>query len=244
MYGTIGLVALVIGAAVASLRIKKYGFKDTDVILASVFGGIGLLIGGTALYVIVQVPRLIQHWEHFSGDFALIVQFLFVGMVFYGGLFGAIFGLWAYARVFKRNFGNLLQVAVPVLPLTHSIMRLGCFAAGCCHGIEHATLGIAFTRSVSAPNGVPFLPVPLYESALNLIIFAAIWQFSKKERKPVHLLSFYAIPYAVGRFGLEFLRGDAARGAIFALSTSQFISILVVVACLIALTLSKRPKTA
>jgi len=236
----VGLAALIIGAAVAALRAKKYCLKDTDVILCATFAGIGLVSGGVILYAIVQTPRLVQHWAHFSDNFLMALQFLFGGMVFYGGLFGTFLGLWLFARIFKQDFGNILRVTVPVMPLTHGIMRLGCFAAGCCHGIIHETLGIAFTRSPVAANGVPFLPVPLFETAMNLIIFAIIWQFSKKPRKPLHLICLYAIPYAIGRFALEFLRGDAARGTILTLSTSQFISILVMLACAIALILGDR----
>jgi len=234
-YGTVGLAALIIGAAVAALRVKKYGFKDTDVILGAVFGGVGLVLGGVILYAMVQAPLLMRHWQTFPGDFWHMLTFLFGGMVFYGGLFGAVFGLWAYSRIFKKDFGNLLRVAVPVFPLIHGIMRIGCFAAGCCRGMEHATLGIAFARSVVAPNGVPFLPVQLYEAAMNFIIFAAVWLYTKKERKPLHVLCLYALPYAIGRFALEFLRGDAARGTVFAMSTSQFISIIIILSCTTAL---------
>jgi len=224
-YSMLGLAALIIGAAAACLRGKKYGFETMDIVLAATFAGIGIVIGGMALFIIVNLPQL-----------------TFGGMVFYGGLFGAIFGLWVFSRAFKRNFGDVLRITVPVIPLTHGIMRLGCFAAGCCHGMPHDILGVAFTRSPVAPNNIPFLPVPLYESALNFIIFAIIWQFSKKPREPIHLLCLYALPYAIGRFALEFLRGDAQRGTIFMMSTSQFISILVILACITALILSARNK--
>jgi phosphatidylglycerol:prolipoprotein diacylglycerol transferase len=238
VFEIIGVAALVIGAAIAALRAKKYNFKDTDIILSAVFAGIGLILGSTILFAIVQVPQIIQHREHFDGNFLLLMGFLFGGMIFYGGLFGAIFGLWLFSKFFKRDFCNLLCIAVPVIPLTHGIMRLGCFAAGCCHGIAHDTMGIAFTRSIIAENGVPFLPVQLYEAAFNFIIFAAIWQFSKKPRKPLHLLCFYALPYAIGRFALEFLRGDLARGTVFNMSTSQFISILILIILITALIFS------
>ena len=239
-YNIIGLAALVIGAAVAALRIKRYGLKDIDIILSAVFAGVGLFVGGTILFALVQTPQLTQHWEHFAGNFLLILRFLFGGLVFYGGLFGAILGLWVYSKAFKRNFGDILRMAVPVIPLTHAIMRFGCFAAGCCHGVPHDILGIAFTRSVVAANGIPFLPVPLYEAAMNFGIFIVIWQFSKKERKPLHLLCLYAIPYAVGRFALEFLRGDTVRGMVFAMSTSQFISVLIILTCVVLLIIDSR----
>jgi len=239
-YQAVGLAALIIGAAVAALRAKRFGLKDLDLIMCAVFASVGLVIGGVILHVLVQMSRLVQHWDFFAGDLLRIVSFLFGGMVFYGGLFGAVFGLWAFSKMFKQNFGNVVHFAIPAFPLIHGIMRLGCFAAGCCYGIEHSALGIAFSRSTVAPNNIPFLPVPLYESAMNFIIFIAIWQFSKKERKPLHLLCFYALPYAIGRFALEFLRGDVARGAVFVMSTSQFISILIIIACVVALIYDKR----
>ncbi|MDR2183979.1 MAG: prolipoprotein diacylglyceryl transferase [Clostridiales bacterium] len=243
-YGTIGLAALVIGAAVAALRSKRFGFNSNDLMLCAVIASVFLAVGGVALHALVQIPILIQHRQHLSGDFLYVIQFLFGGMVFYGGLFGVFIGFWVYAKFFKKDFGNLLRFVVPVLPLAHGIMRLGCFAAGCCHGVPHDTLGIAFTRSVVAPNGVPFLPVQLYEAAMNFVIFAALWQFSKKDRKPLHLVCLYAMPYAMGRFALEFLRGDAARGTVFAVSTSQFISVIIILACAIALILNNRSKAA
>lgn len=39
----------------------------------------------------------------------------------------------------------------------------------------------------------------------------------------------YIITYSVGRFVLEFFRGDLERGSVGALSTSQFISIFTVI---------------
>ncbi|MCL2574293.1 MAG: prolipoprotein diacylglyceryl transferase [Defluviitaleaceae bacterium] len=235
LYTLLGVVAIVIGATIASFRAKKYNFNSMDIILAAVAAGIGILLGGSALMGITQIPRIAANWEFYSSDLIHMFATMFRGMVFYGGLFGAFFGFWAYCRIFKKSYADILRIAVPVLPLSHAIMRLGCFMAGCCHGIEHSTLGIAFTRAEHSPNGIPFLPVPLYESAMNLTIFAFVWHFSKKERKPLYLLSAYLIPYAIGRFALEFLRGDAVRGMVFNLSTSQFISVLIVSGCAVAL---------
>jgi len=228
-YGTIGLAALVIGAFVAAIRAKRYNLSDIDMIVCAVFAGLGLVAGGAVLFAIVHAPSI-----------ALFPRFLFGGMMFYGGLAGALTGLWLFSIVRKKDFSSAIRVAIPVFPLTHGIMRLACFAAGCCHGIVHGTLGIAFTRSPVAPNGVPFLPVQLYEAALNFVIFAVIWLYSRKPRNPIYLVCLYAIPYATGRFALEFLRGDHARGTILALSTSQFISIIVVLTCIAALVFGRR----
>ncbi|MCL2236233.1 MAG: prolipoprotein diacylglyceryl transferase, partial [Defluviitaleaceae bacterium] len=168
---------------------------------------------------------------------------VFGGMVFYGGLFGVMAAMPFYAKFLKRDIPTILQVIVPVLPLAHAIMRIGCFFAGCCHGAPHETLGVYFAENSVAPSDVRLLPVQLYETAMNMVIFAAIWLWSAKPRHHLHLVAFYGITYAVGRFSLEFLRGDAHRGQLLGLSTSQFISVLVFVICIGLIVISKiRPK--
>jgi len=235
LYTLAGLAAVFAAAGAASLRSKKIGLNFSDMLIAVVFLGAGLVVGGVILHAIVRAPFLWEYRQVFLQRPFVFLRAAFGGMVFYGGLFGAMAAMPIYAKFVKRDLADIVRLAVPVFPLAHAIMRLGCFAAGCCHGIIHDTLGIAFTRSLSAPNDIPFLPVQLIESAMNMVIFAAVWWFTKKERKAVHVVCLYGLMYAVGRFGLEFLRGDAVRGSMFFLSTSQFISVLVVIACVIAL---------
>jgi len=164
----------------------------------------------------------------------------FGGMVFYGGLIGSLASLCLYAKVQRKSLSDVIAVTVPVFPLAHGIMRLGCFAGGCCFGVPHDTLGIAFTNAIAAPNGIPLLPVQLYEAALNFMIFIVLWLFSRKKRQATSLLGVYGLSYATGRFALEFLRGDIHRGFMLGMSTSQFISILIVAACVVMLLICRR----
>mgnify|MGYP003340357338 CR=1 FL=1 len=60
---------------------------------------------------------------------------------------------------------------------------------------------------------------------ISLLLFLFLWRYGKKERFGGETVCFYVFFYAVGRFLVEFLRGDTARGFIGALSTSQFIAI-------------------
>ena len=71
-------------------------------------------------------------------------------------------------------------------------------------------------------------PVQLFEAGFNLVLFLVLWLLLSKNRLKTHLLSVYLIAYPIGRFGFEFLRGDEYRGFLFGLSTSQFISILMI----------------
>ena len=64
----------------------------------------------------------------------------------------------------------------------------------------------------------------------NQTIQEDVWMLQKGKMK--HYLFFlYLAIYAVGRFILEFFRGDTYRGIWFGVSTSQIISILILLFC-------------
>ena len=58
------------------------------------------------------------------------------------------------------------------------------------------------------------------------------------------LLPFYFISYGIIRFSLEFLRGDEIRGRWLIFSTSQWISIVLIIAGIIWFALGSRKKAA
>lgn len=92
------------------------------------------------------------------------------------------------------------------------------FFSGCCYGIESDVFGI-FTYSIYAdPMETNRIPVQLIEAGMEFLIFLFL-HFYKGNR----LYAYFGM-YSIGRFLLEFLRGDEQRG-IFILSTSQWISI-------------------
>ena len=81
-------------------------------------------------------------------------------------------------------------------------------------------------RIGGAPLGVPLHPVQLYESIVCLGLFVALVRLSRRKRFDGEVILAYTSLYAIARFLLEFLRGDADRGFVFGglLSTSQFIA--------------------
>ena len=96
--------------------------------------------------------------------------------------------------------------------------------------------GVIFTNAVAhentgVPLGVRLHPTQLYESATTLVIFGVLlWWLPRKKHDGDVFLGYLGL-YAVGRFLLEYLRGDEGRGFVFhhLLSTSQFIALLVLV---------------
>ncbi|MCL2838995.1 MAG: prolipoprotein diacylglyceryl transferase [Oscillospiraceae bacterium] len=241
VYALLGILGIVVATYVAGFRAKRYDLTRSDTVYIAAFASVGLLIGSMILFAITQIPNMWANREMISTDFLGFVTQHFGGLVFYGGLFGAFIAVYMYAKRMKVPIQNILALTIPVFPLGHAIMRVGCYMAGCCFGMEHAPpFGIP-AWLLGNPNGIR-LPVQLYETVVNLIIFAVIWLFSKKERDWKSIACLYGLMYAVARFWLEFLRGDLARGIWGGLSTSQIISIAVIALCVFGLIYRKPAK--
>jgi phosphatidylglycerol:prolipoprotein diacylglycerol transferase len=97
----------------------------------------------------------------------------------------------------------------------------------------HLPWAVTFTdpdaaRIGGAPLGVSLHPVQLYESIFCLALFAVLVRLSRRKRFDGEVILAYTTLYAVARFLLEFLRGDADRGFVLGgwLSTSQFIALI------------------
>ena len=104
-------------------------------------------------------------------------------------------------------------------------------------------IGFVYHHAISAgANGVRRFPVQLVEMGLNFALFWLMFIWLRKGKHKGRLMQWYLLIYPVYRFILEFFRGDDYRGFIFGLSTSQFISLLILlVNGIVALCRKKRP---
>jgi phosphatidylglycerol:prolipoprotein diacylglycerol transferase len=181
------------------------------------------------------------------------------GLAYYGGLVG---GTALAVRVLHKDGLPLVRVAdatAPGVALGLFSGRIGCFLAGCCFGLPtDGPLGVVFppwspaseaqfrAHQLSHPS-LPSLavhPTQLYEAAGCLVIALALFAWHRRgaPRDGYASLAFLAA-YAVLRFGLEFLRADD-RGLYGGLSTSQWISVVLLAACAVVgrrISLSARP---
>lgn len=139
------------------------------------------------------------------------------GFVFYGGLIFGFLVLFIFSRLTKQRLEKFFFLVIP-LSIGHGIGRVGCFYAGCCHG------------SKVSNSFITHVPVQLFE-ALGLFIISFICYRGLKLKK--NILFTYLISYGSLRFGLEFFRGDEIRGLYLYLSTSQWISIVMILLSLI-----------
>jgi len=117
--------------------------------------------------------------------------------------------------------------------------RLGCFMVGCCHGIPHE-LGVHYGASHVARGFAPYLvhvrllPVQLIEAGGAAVLVVAGVIAVARGSDPGWVFAAWVVSYGAGRFHLERLRGDAARGDIAGFSEAQWTSLVVMVASVAA----------
>jgi phosphatidylglycerol:prolipoprotein diacylglycerol transferase len=84
------------------------------------------IVGSRLLFILVN-------WKQYAANPSDVFS-LSGGLVFYGGLLGAMIAAFVFARMHQIDFLRLGDVAIPTVSLGQAFGRLGCFSAGCCWG--------------------------------------------------------------------------------------------------------------
>ena len=187
-----------------------------------------------------------EHWSvEFAGrPFVEVFRFDKGGLMFYGGLFGAIVVIALFSRAKKVSLIRVLDLCAAVLPLGHAFGRVGCFLNGCCFGrVCESALSVTYPAHSpawweqvgegligrGAPESLPVLPSQLIEAVANLVLFAALFALARRKPSKGFLSGVYLICYAAIRFITETLRSDP-RMMVGPLTISQFLSLCLLVA--------------
>jgi phosphatidylglycerol:prolipoprotein diacylglycerol transferase len=231
-YGLLLATALLVAISLAAhlaetdgLSRKKAWDLGFVIIISSILGAKLLLVLTSFDYYFQDLSRLFS------------LEFLRAGGVFYGGLLGAIFGAFFFTRSHPDvPFFRMGDAAAVSIPLGQAIGRLGCFSAGCDYGSPSSQpWAVTFTNQyahemVGVPLNVALHPYQLYESLSTFGLFLILYWLFQRRTFQGQVFLVYLIAYGVLRFLLEFFRGDTDRGFVFdgLLSTSQFVSLLIV----------------
>lgn len=219
---------IAIGALLGALYMwrqgnRRYGMsldQANTLFLLLISAGV---IGGKVFVVFENPSYYVSHFpELFSKN----------GFVFYGSLLTAIpIMLW----YFKKNslpVAGMLDVMAAVTCIVHGFGRIGCFNAGCCYGKPAGGFfSVTFTDpTCQAPLNSPLHPTQLYEASSIFLIFLILLLIDRNKKFDGQVFLTYLIFYAIVRSVIEIFRGDLERGFVIqeVLSTSQFISLLVV----------------
>ncbi len=216
-YGVMIAIGILMAAWLAEKLCKKYHLDyehiDTFVIFVVVFG-----------YACSKMTYCLTVWDQFIANPVSVLGS--GGWVVYGGILGGIVGSMIWCHFMHWDFMTYFPILMPCVPLAQGFGRIGCFFAGCCGGIRtNAWYGVRFPANSLAWTTDPIIPTQLISAAGDFLIFFILYHNLTKGKHPEDTGAWYLILYSIGRFMIEFIRGDAVRGTIGPFSTSQFIAI-------------------
>ncbi|MHB8417047.1 MAG: prolipoprotein diacylglyceryl transferase [Myxococcales bacterium] len=222
---------------------------------------IAAIVGSRVYFILVN-------WEGPEGYGAHpenILKFWTGGLVFYGGLLGAVGASIWYARRHKVNFLRLADIGMPTVSIGQFFGRLGCLSAGCCWGKGAPTgfpLGLkfppgslAYDTLVNERHALPatalttpaLYPTQLIDGVGQLFIFFLLVAWVRpRKRYDGQVMLAWCFLYPLLRFSDEFLRGDFERGVYTSLhiSVGQFTSMGIALVALALLFVLHRRATA
>ncbi|GAB4243606.1 MAG: hypothetical protein Kow00129_02840 [Thermoleophilia bacterium] len=196
-------LGLAVGAWVVTRLARRRGIPEDAVwSLAIVSAGAGVL--GSRILWALQPAVL----ERTLADPLLAFRVWEGGLTFVGGLLGAFAGGLVYLRRRKLSVRRVADVLAPGFGIGLAVGRLGCFVTGLHPG-----------KPTDLPWGIEFLgavrhPIPLYESALGLVIAACAFLLLRRGLASGLVGAAAAVVYLVGRGLLDLLRaGGGLEGA-------------------------------
>ena len=220
-YGFLVASGFFVAIQLAVRQGKKEGLDPVKILDFSFYVLIGAIIGARLLYIIVE-------YKHFMSRPLEAFAFWKGGLVFYGGFFGSALAGWYFMRKNNMPAWKMADISAPSVAIGQVIGRWGCYFAGCCYGVQtDLPWGITFTDERSlAPLNVALHPTQIYLSLNALLIFSILIWFRKRKSFDGQLFWIYGTLYSIGRFIIEFFRGDERGFAVEdILSTSQFIGL-------------------
>ncbi|MCR5556403.1 MAG: prolipoprotein diacylglyceryl transferase [Butyrivibrio sp.] len=237
VYGLLGVVGVLFGICLLFLICKAEQESFDDAIFVFLWAGIFAMLGAKILYLTVELDSIIEDITSHKYSFLyLLSKYTAGGFVFYGGLLGALLGAVLACNFFGFSIRKELNLCIPTLPMIHGFGRIGCSIVGCCYGMNYeGPMHITYVASHYAPNNTPLFPTQLVEAILNFGIVALLLLLSQRKEWRKKRTIIYLFLYSICRFILEFFRGDEYRGIIVGLSTSQWISMLIIISSAIYL---------
>lgn len=222
-YGAMIFFGAILASTYLVTQLKKKFNLKTDDSLSLVSGIIiASIIGGKAFLYFEDPSYYNQNFSALFGN---------SGFVFYGTLIFALTYVWFFIRKFKLAVWPFLDIIAITTLIVHFFGRIGCFFAGCCHGIPYdGIFSVIFTddQCVAEPLNTPLHPTQLYSAFMLFAILVILLVVKRFQRFEGQLFLLYLMLYAAGRSVIEEYRGDEERGFVFDgfFSNSQLIALI------------------
>ncbi len=181
---------------------KKLQLQNSFFSIATV-GIITGIAGGRVLHIITETDDLFNYRYWFSwweGGYSIL-----------GTILALFFVLPLYLKHVKVPVIPFFDLVAVYAPLLQAISRVGCFFAGCCHGIPTDVVwAVQYTDPLSmAPQYIFMHPTQLYSAAALMSMFLFLFYYLQhKVRYTGQLVSVYLILEGTERFIIDFWRAQ------------------------------------
>ena len=210
-YGVIICFGIILGFAVAFMRMRKIGVTADDIADIALFSVPSAIIGARIYYVLAELESYDSFYE--------MIAIWNGGIAIYGAVIGGVIAFTLVCRYKKKPLFKMYDCAAPGLILGQIIGRWGNFFNAEAYGIAESYdfLGKKFDIASFSENnplrmtidGMTVHPTFLYESLWNLVGFILMNVFFKKKTFDGEVLLWYLTWYGIGRCLIEGLRGDS-----------------------------------
>lgn len=225
-YGLVVALAILLGMGVAYFLARNTKYRD-HVVNLSMYSIIGAIVGARIWHV------FFFQWPYYSKNLDQIFTFWNGGIAIQGAIIGGILTAIIYTRYHKLNFWELADIMAPAIILGQAVGRIACFLNGDAFGAPtNSGFGIVYppgTMAYDTYGSQPLWPAEVWEGQWDLIVFGILIALKNANVKWTTGFIFlaYNILYSIGRFSLEFLRGDSFR-YLFNWTAGQWTSVIVI----------------
>jgi phosphatidylglycerol:prolipoprotein diacylglycerol transferase len=253
-YGVILMTGALMAALLAAREAKRRGIDPEMVWDMMPWALIGGIIGARLWHIFTpsasNVAAGLTTAYYFSHPLA-ILEVWNGGLGIPGAIAGGALAVWIYNRNKPVSFAEWTDIVAPGLALAQAIGRWGNFVNQELYGAP-STLPWAIHidpayRLPEFADVATYHPLFLYESIWNLLNLGLLLLLNRKLGDKLHkgdLFMVYMGFYAIGRFGLEFLRLDTSQiNGINANQTLMIILLTVSIAVLLWRHLPRKAKT-
>ena len=210
LYSILLVTSLVIGLVIPSVKLAKAGMRK-DILLCVALLNMFLALFFGKIYTMIAE----KNWDLIRTGFSSL-----------GGLIGFLAGTYIFYFICDKD-KKIPENYVISLPLIYAISKVGCFLAGCCHGIEYTGIfRIRYETSSACQVTTAVFPVQMLETIVFVGIYILLNVKVANENKVIITLLLSAIV----KFALDFLRYSHA-GQI--LSANQIVCVIIAVICIL-----------
>ena len=230
-YGIIIAAGFLLAVYYAMRRADQFGLTQDNIIDMLICAVPLAIIGARAYYCLFS-------WNLYKDDPIRVLYIWEGGLAIYGGVIGAVIGLFLYTKVKKVKTSALLDIGGLGLLIGQSIGRWGNFMNREAFGAQTESF---LRMGLTDANGATIYvhPTFLYESVWNAIGLLLLHFYSKRRKFDGQIFLMYLGWYGLGRMFIEGLRTDSLYVGASNLRVSQLLAGICFLAVVIFLVYDK-----